>query len=56
MFEVEVVEVHRRAPRRKRERDGLSAEGAYDAMALDTSNVGIRKRKAMDDHGPMACG
>jgi hypothetical protein len=40
MLGIEVVEVHVRAPLRKREPDGLSAKDAYKANALDGRNVG----------------
>ncbi len=34
MIEIELVEIHGSAPRRKRERGGLSATGAYSSESL----------------------
>lgn len=46
---IEVVEVHVPAPLGKREPDGLSAEDAYNAIALSTFHVGTLPRETMDD-------
>lgn len=48
VFGIAAIKIHTWAPRCKRERDGLSAEDAYDTMALDASYVGTGRRKAMD--------
>lgn len=40
MLGIEVIEIHRQPPLRKRERGGLSAGGAYGLSALDGFHVG----------------